>query len=895
MSASPPPRSPPAPSARSPTVDSLRAAGNDSFHACRWHDAVASYTSAIALLESQGGAPDKKLHSNRSAAYLRLAKAEGAGDGELLRALDAAVADGTQAAEIDPTWAKGWCRLGAALVESARYGEAVGVMEKARAVCPESGDVRTLLEQAKALEREHEARSVLARERGEALAERGELRAACNAFGAALRFCEEEKRFPDVEVFVGRCHVLLQMADEEEEREMGGAGQTEVGGEEGEEDGDREVGSGSGVNLGLGRKDSRVGGGGSSISGSASGGGGGGLLAGLRRKDSVAVSEDSAGRSFGSGSGGGVGGGKEGRMKPSEARDRALEDAERCIKIDPTNPVSWQCKAHALISLGRMQDAQRELKKGLEICPPGNDDLSVLLREVSSQLDSKESETARRDKTSAAAARSSRSGGVKDTSLYDILGVAPDATDGAIKKAYYLQAKRCHPDRHPDDPDATEKFQKLGEAYQVLSNMDQRAMYDANGLDGISDSNFESMDPTQLFDMLFGSDQFEFLIGELQLASLASNVDEDGNAPDVETLSRLQAARVRKLVDELLRILGPWLEGDKTAFVQWANTKAACLSEVNNGYAMLFVIGQIYSRKADIALGKNHLLGIPSMMSSLGYSTHKLSTQIKASGAAIKVMDKQRRMQEQAEKMESEGRELDEEEATKMALDMVENAFDMMWKITIVDIQTTLDEVAEYVLRGKDLEEAIVEPELMEAEVEESGRATSFSRAQSFRGSELGGGPSGTGLPGSPGGDGKSPEAARSNSGASVSDTLRSGLPSPATFVSKLSLESLEKSLERFLLPKKEHHEGKAVRSREDVLHARATGLKRLGRIFCQVGSGGNGGPRSDLGPTSPSSSSRPADDENVDNVFGEGSMADDGSDPWVKDAPTPPPRAAMS
>jgi tetratricopeptide (TPR) repeat protein len=851
-------------SAASALPDELRAAGNVAFRDGRWADAEAAYTGAIDALAAAGGPPDKKLLSNRSAAHFRLAKVTGAADADVVRALDAAVADGSAAVEIDPTWAKGWCRIGAALIESARYGECVGVLEKGVGCC-EAPEVRELLERARALVREHDAPSVKARLRADALAREGDFKAAIAAYGVAVKHCEDERRFVDKRIYSGRCQALLLLADEEEEAaDVGGGGGGGGGGGDGDGDGDSSAGGGS-FGPRMRRNDSRV------------------------------------------GSGGGSG------RAGADARDRALEDADRCVRTDPTDPLAWQCKAHALIALGSFRDAQREIKRGIQLCPAAAADggdgdadrgdadnvpdsdagsvaaLNALLCEVTAHLDAQDQEDSGRARRRDSAARSARGGAVKDTSLYDTLGVAPDVTDSAIKKAYYLQAKRCHPDRHPDDPEATEKFQRLGEAYQVLSNEQRRALYDANGLDGIQEGNFESMDASQLFDMLFGSDQFEFLIGELQLASLASNVDEDGNPPDAEVLTRIQGTRVRKLVDELLRILVPWLEGDKTAFVQWANTKASCLSEVNNGYAMLFVIGQVYSRKADIALGKNHLLGIPSMMSSLGYSTHKLSTQIKASGAAIKVMDKQRRMQEQVEKMEAEGGEVDEEEANRMAMDMVENAFDMMWKITIVDMQTTLDEVADFVLLGKDLPDRAEVAADVESE-DIGGRAMSFSRAPSLAGAGSNGSNAAPApFPASAAAAG-GPHPSAGVSVSSVSSAIRNNLVSSATFASKLSLESLEKSLERFLLPKKEHREGKAVRSREDILHARATGLKRLGRIFMQVGQGAadGGAPRS----------TRRTEDGGAEGVDGDGpksgASTSDGPESWFRtesNVPPPPPR----
>ena len=63
--------------------------------------------------------------------------------------------------------------------------------------------------------------------------------------------------------------------------------------------------------------------------------------------------------------------------------------------------------------------------------------------------------------------------------LYDILGVDDDASKEEIKKAYRTLARKHHPDRNPDDPDAEEKFKEIQKAYSILSDEEKRQQYDA--------------------------------------------------------------------------------------------------------------------------------------------------------------------------------------------------------------------------------------------------------------------------------------------------------------------------------------------------------------------------------------------------------------------------------
>ena len=64
---------------------------------------------------------------------------------------------------------------------------------------------------------------------------------------------------------------------------------------------------------------------------------------------------------------------------------------------------------------------------------------------------------------------------------YEVLGVAKNASEDDIKKAYRVLAKKYHPDMNPGDAAAAEKFKEASEAYAVLSDADKRKQYDQFG------------------------------------------------------------------------------------------------------------------------------------------------------------------------------------------------------------------------------------------------------------------------------------------------------------------------------------------------------------------------------------------------------------------------------
>lgn len=73
--------------------------------------------------------------------------------------------------------------------------------------------------------------------------------------------------------------------------------------------------------------------------------------------------------------------------------------------------------------------------------------------------------------------------------FYGILNVPRQASKNQIKKAYRLLAQKLHPDKNKDDPNASEKFSDINDAYSVLSNEEKRELYDRCGEECVKKEN----------------------------------------------------------------------------------------------------------------------------------------------------------------------------------------------------------------------------------------------------------------------------------------------------------------------------------------------------------------------------------------------------------------------
>eukprot|EP00178_Gracilaria_changii_P024897 TRINITY_DN754_c0_g1_i2.p1 TRINITY_DN754_c0_g1~~TRINITY_DN754_c0_g1_i2.p1 ORF type:complete len:504 (+),score=98.28 TRINITY_DN754_c0_g1_i2:322-1833(+) len=297
-----------------------------------------------------------------------------------------------------------------------------------------------------------------------------------------------------------------------------------------------------------------------------------------------------------------------------------------------------------------------------------------------------------------------------DNKLYMVLGIQPDATPAQIRKAYYKMAQRYHPDKHPDDPEATAKFQEVSAAYQILSDPVKREEYHRLGEQAAAGETL--MDPKALFALMFSD--FEHIVGDLATATiLSASLDTPENeqqaaadgaqgssssGPQVPHSIEAEEARKRKkkefqtareahLAKLLNRRLEPWMAGDEQSFIRHAKHEVFAMREEPFGREVLKTAGYVYGRRASRFLEKKKgpWQNVQSMLESLGDKAHHFKNQVRALEGGVKVLSTQATAEE------------DETIDDKVRRDAV-TVLGAVWLNSVLDIESTIKHVVSTVL-----------------------------------------------------------------------------------------------------------------------------------------------------------------------------------------------------
>ncbi|CAB9520117.1 protein DnaJ [Seminavis robusta] len=280
---------------------------------------------------------------------------------------------------------------------------------------------------------------------------------------------------------------------------------------------------------------------------------------------------------------------------------------------------------------------------------------------------------------------------VKDRKYYDMLEASTNATQGEIKKAYYKAARKCHPDKNPDDPEAAEKFQQLGHAYQVLSNDQSRAYYDKHGPQdaNAAETNTDQVDPFVFFNVMFGSALVEPYVGELWIAQTTAEAMSDTDAmeefkslelnntgdPDSEEARLAEEERREKLMEKMKEMkaknewtqkkrqvkialnlkqrLASYSESTKADFIIEARQEAEKIAGGAYGSLYCITIGYALLLQAEEFLGnETTLFGLGGFAARTKQSTSALGTNFKLIGAAFSAATHGARAMQEAENLQ---------------------------------------------------------------------------------------------------------------------------------------------------------------------------------------------------------------------------------------------------
>lgn len=275
---------------------------------------------------------------------------------------------------------------------------------------------------------------------------------------------------------------------------------------------------------------------------------------------------------------------------------------------------------------------------------PGRRSLSQKLSQRMNESLTGEASAAASDTGSGNSSKDSSSKDAGESDLYTVLGVTRDASAAAITRAYYTLARQCHPDTHPDDPVAEERFRQISEAYQVLSDPARRAQYDSCGTCQAG--------PHDVVRLLFGAGRFDAYFPcpllhaitarapsapateeeqeQAEAAAAAVGGDVEVDDATVELYDRLATG----LLELLVRVGEEGLDRRSRAR-EFLEREAAEMGDAPGGPVLLALLGRVYTQEAK--QNSRTLLGIPALLARARVNTHVMRETIATLNSAAKM------------------------------------------------------------------------------------------------------------------------------------------------------------------------------------------------------------------------------------------------------------------
>lgn len=302
---------------------------------------------------------------------------------------------------------------------------------------------------------------------------------------------------------------------------------------------------------------------------------------------------------------------------------------------------------------------------------------------------------------------------------YGLLRVNPTASYVEIRRAYYRESRRCHPDKAGTDPQMVERFQQLSQAYQVLRNADLRRAYDAGGQEAVARLS-ATIDLGSLYAAVLSGSQWEPYVGRFALSHILSGQNENAEADAFGSLMSIffaedpkdswQAEREVRCAQTLVEKLR-FVEDDCITTIEgFANNvrhEAGMLAQAPFAPAVLKAIAGVYEAEAGRFLGAFNLsaLTLGREFQQTQSQGHLMLQQARAIGAGTQALLALRSLlADEASPSTEPASTTGEPRATALCLEgpAVQEQLPCLalalWQFTVLDVEGTLRRVCRRVL-----------------------------------------------------------------------------------------------------------------------------------------------------------------------------------------------------